>query len=92
MRLIRLYILGQFKYFTPLNILIGTPFGRLTRYLRVTLLIAPSGLSSAQQERSRSDLSPINELKGNPPMEDCSISNLHRCINNISIKYKYGIK
>lgn len=72
MRLICLYILGQFKYFTPLNILIGTPFGRLTRDLRAML--------------------PINELKGNPPMEDCSISNLHRYINNISIKYKYGIK
>jgi hypothetical protein len=22
---------------------------------------------------------PINQLKGNPPIEDCSISNVHRC-------------
>ena len=22
---------------------------------------------------------PINQLKGNPPEEDCSISNVHRC-------------
>ena len=25
---------------------------------------------------------PINQLKGNPPREDCSISNVHRCKNN----------
>ena len=26
---------------------------------------------------------PINELKGNPPQEDCPISNLHRCKNDL---------
>jgi len=41
--------------------------------------VAKLGLSSAQQERSRSDLSPINELKGKPSIEVCPILNLHRC-------------
>ena len=28
---------------------------------------------------------PINELKGNPPQEDCPISNLHRCKQGLSV-------
>ena len=31
---------------------------------------------------------PINQLKGNPPREDCSISNVHRCINRIKQRCK----
>jgi hypothetical protein len=27
---------------------------------------------------------PINQLKGTPPMEECSISNVHRCIRFVS--------
>ena len=63
-------------YFTPLNILNGTPVGRLTRDLKATL--------------------PTNELKGNSPMEDCSISNLHRCkqnensVHTISMHFRLG--
>ena len=29
----------------------------------------------------KGQLLPINQLKGNPPTEDCSVSNVHRCIN-----------
>ena len=27
----------------------------------------------------KGQLLPINQLKGNPPTEDCSVSNVHRC-------------
>jgi hypothetical protein len=27
---------------------------------------------------------PINQLKGNPPIEDCSVTNVHRCVTYIA--------
>ena len=34
---------------------------------------------------------PINQLKGNPPTEDCSVSNVHWC-NMVEFVYYYNTK
>ena len=34
---------------------------------------------------------PINELKGNPPYEGCTILNLHRCILVVYLHFRHKI-
>jgi hypothetical protein len=52
-------------------------------FLISILLFTPLNISNGTPGgRHSKDLRatlPINELKGNPPVEDCPISNLHRC-------------
>ena len=60
----------------------GTHEGVLLDVSRETLL---------RSHWSRRD-EPINELKGNPPQEDCPISNLHRCIEDQIKKKIAGYK
>ena len=38
-----------------------------------------NGTLESVPKNMEGQLLPINELKGNPPVEDCPISNLHRC-------------
>ena len=44
-----------------------------------TPLNISNGTPSGRHSRDLRATLPINELKGNPPAEDCPISNLHRC-------------
>ena len=60
--------------YTPLKISNGTPKGRLARYLMATFPINELGFRNAKPIGLRP------QLNGNPPLEDCPISNLHRCI------------
>ena len=50
-----------------------------------------NGTLKSVPQNMEGQLLPINELKGNPPQEDCPISNLHRCKNentlNFNIEY-----
>ena len=59
--------------YTPLKISNGTPKGRLARYLMATFPINELGFRNAKPIGLRP------QLNGNPPKEDCPISNLHRC-------------
>lgn len=47
--------------------------------LSFTPLNISNGTPSGRHSRDLRATLPINELKGNPPAEDCPISNLHRC-------------
>ena len=51
------------------------------KHISFTPLNIYNGTPAGRLNRDLRATLPINELKGNPPIEGCPILNLHRCIS-----------
>jgi hypothetical protein len=69
--------LGLAVFMTPASLACGSAFGGFGWHY--TPLNIYNGTPGGRLNRDLRATLPINELKGNPPIEGCPILNLHRC-------------